>query len=369
MKTPARVVFGILALVLAIPLLASDHADPMVLEEPNANITDLFFYPKDDRMILIFNVRRALTAPKPYDLAPYEYVIHIDTNTPVTFEEENRLRYGGTVSNPGAIKENISFRFRLNDDATLKSKQFTGLTDTDQIEVYTGVREDPFIFPRFFKRNAISTVLSIPRTSFPPGKQDFIIWGSVYEDGEQIDHVGRSNRTQLGRFDFLNTLPPNEHVPAIMEKMKSRDALVKRFNKYKETQQIGGLLQYVYQIRKYDLQPDVMIYSSRYPAGFPNGRQLPDDPAGETCKYGDCVLQELAYIEGEDFPRRLTNDKEFLPDFPYLAEPYPDNPAQPAPAPSIYPTLFMLLLIVLLVVFLILWLVYKWGFRRGHAAA
>ncbi len=368
MKTPVRVVFAIFVLALSLPLLASDHADPMVLEKPDANITGLFFFPKDDRMFLIFNVRRALRAPKPYTLSPYEYVSHMDTNTPVTFEEENRVRYGGTVSNPSAIKETISFRFRLNDDTTLKSKAFTGLTGTDQIVVWTGVRDDPFIFPRFFEKNVISMAVSVPKTSFPAGKQDFIVWGSVYQDGKQIDHVGRSNRSQLGRFDFLNTLPPHEHVPAIMKVMKTWDRRFKWFNQYKETAPVAGLIQYVLQIRKYDVVPDVMIYSHRYPPKFPNGRQLPDDIVGDTCFYGDCILQELAYVEGKDFPRKTTNDKPFSDTFPFLAEPWPDQgPA--APAKSIWPLAITVLLIALLVVFLILWLVYRWGYRRGHAAA
>ncbi|HYR26882.1 MAG TPA: hypothetical protein VEU30_00365, partial [Thermoanaerobaculia bacterium] len=326
-----RLLPAIVALALTLPLLASDHADPMILQKPDANITGLFFFPHGDRMILVFNVRRALRAPKPYDLSPYEYVIHLDTNTPVTFGDEDRLRYGGAVSNPSAIKENISLRFRLNDDTTLKSKAFTGLTNPDQIVVWSGVRDDPFIFPRFFEKNVISMVTSVPRSSFPAGKQDFIVWGSVYQDGKQIDHVGRSNRTQLGRFDFLNTLPPNEHVPAIMKAMKFWDGWYNRLHQYKETDPIAGLIQYVLQIRKYDLHPDVMIYSDRYPAKFPNGRQLPDDIVGLTCEYGDCILQELAYVEGKDFPRKLVNDKPFSDQFPFLAEPWPDEgPATPS---------------------------------------
>ena len=48
----------------------SDHADPTNLTDPNANITDLFFFPKGDQYILIFNVRRALTAPSPTTSRP-----------------------------------------------------------------------------------------------------------------------------------------------------------------------------------------------------------------------------------------------------------------------------------------------------------
>lgn len=371
MKSVSSVLcFLLLFVALALPLQASDHADPMVLEKPDANITGLFFYPKDDQMILVFNVRRALTAPRPYNLEPYEYVIHMDVHTPVTFGDEDRARYGGAVSNPSGISEDIAFRFRLNDDATLKSKAFKGLTDTDKIVVWTGVRDDPFIFPRFFKKNVISMVLSVPKSSFPAGKQDFIVWGSVYDKkGRQVDHVGRSNRTQLGRFDFLNTVPPNEQVPAIMKEMKTWDRRFKFFNKYKETAPVAGLIQYVLQIRKYDLHPDVMIYSHRYPAVFPNGRQLPDDVAAHTCQYGDCVLQELSYIEG-GFPRQTVNDKPFSAEFPFLAEPWPDNPNQPPPTPSIYPRLiFVVLLFLILFWVLPLWLAYRWGKKRGMRMA
>jgi hypothetical protein len=40
---------------------ASDHADPLNVTDPNANITGLFIFPKDDQYVLIFNVRKSLT--------------------------------------------------------------------------------------------------------------------------------------------------------------------------------------------------------------------------------------------------------------------------------------------------------------------
>src|ERR1700730_5826633 len=84
---------------------ASDHADPLALSDPEANITDLFFFPKGDQMIVIFNVRRALTAPRPYNLEPYDYVIHMDLITSLSIDDPpdhpgNRARYGGTVMKP-----------------------------------------------------------------------------------------------------------------------------------------------------------------------------------------------------------------------------------------------------------------------------
>ncbi|MBZ5560306.1 MAG: DUF4331 domain-containing protein [Acidobacteriia bacterium] len=323
---------------LASPVLqASDHADPMILTDPNSNITGLFFFPKDDQMILILNVRRALTAPKPYDLAPYEYVVHMDLHTPVSFDKpDDRARYGGTIANPEGLTSDVTIRVHLNDDTTLKGAPvFEGrLTNTDRIRVYSGVRDDPFIFPRFFKRNVISMVFSIPMSSFPAGQQDWILWGSTYKDGKQLDHVGRSNRTQLARFDTLNPLPPTGHVAEIMKLMSSTGGLYTFLNKYQQTKALAGFVQYVLQIRKYDVATDVMIYTNRFPPGFPNGRRLPDDVAALTCATGDCILQELSYVEG-GWPRAVVNDKPFSDEFPFLADPWPDMPEAP-PAPSAF---------------------------------
>jgi hypothetical protein len=366
-------------MILIVPLLAlmpptiraSDHADPISLEEPESNLTDLFFYPSGDQMILILCVRRALTAPGPYNLAPFEYAVHFDLESGVTFEsEEDRARYGGTVANPEGLRPTATIRLRLNDDATLREKSFEGLKDPDRIRVYAGVREDPFNFPRFFDRNTIAMVLSIPMTSFPEGQRDWILWGTAYKDGEQVDHVGRSNRTQQARFDSLNLLPPNQHVPEIMRLMKRWDGVFTTLNNFREPQPkaLAGLIQYVLQIRKYDLAPDVMIYTNRFPPRFPNGRQLLDDVAALTCQIGDCILQEISFIEG-GWPRRRVNDKPFLAEWPYLAEPYPDRPQTVPSMPSIWPWIVGLVILVAIIGWgaieiirrLILWL-----WRRRH---
>jgi hypothetical protein len=354
-----------LAFLVLLPaaMQASDHADPMTLKEPLSNITGLFFFPKGDQMILILNVRRALTAPKPYQLSPFSYVVHMDLHSQVTFDDPDfKARYGGTVVNPSGLKDDVLITFRLNDDTTVKEKTFVGLKNPEAIQVWTGTRDDPFIFPRFFKKNVISMVMSIPLTSFPAGQQDWILWGTTHKGDEMLDHVGRSNRSQLGRFDFLNTLKVQDQVPAILDRMKSRDKLYNFFNQYKQTMPLAGLVQYVWQIRKYDIAPDVMIYSNRFPPGFPNGRQLPDDIVGITCLYGDCILQELAYVEGK-FPRQVVNDKPFLETFPYLAEPWPDSPEKP-PLKSIWPLVIMWLVIILILIVIENWIVVKIFCRR-----
>jgi hypothetical protein len=320
---------------------------------------------------------RALLNPKPYNLAPFEYAVHMDLTSPVAFEDPaDRARYGGTIVVPEKLHPDITIAIHLNDDTTLKDISFRGLKDTDRIRHFTGVRDDPFVFPRFFKKNVISMVMSIPKSAFPPGQQDFILWGTTYKDGKQVDHVGRSNRTQLVRFDALNTLPPNEHVKEIMKLMTFWDDTYTFFNGFKEwwSKSIAGLIQYTIKIRKYDLAPDVMIYSSRFPPGFPNGRMLPDDVAAQTCATGDCILQELSFVEG-GWPRQTVNDKPFLEEWPYIAEQWPDMPEMPPSTKSIWPYIIGIVVLVAIVSWgaieiirrLFLWLWRKW--RRKAALA
>ena len=174
------------------PARASDHADPLHLTDPYSNITGLFIFPKGDRYILIFNVHKSLVTPKPYTLSPYDYVVNIDLTTPLAFDSaEDRARYGGTVLQPEKIHADASITVHLNDDATLRDISYTGLKGTDRIRLFTGPRDDPFIFPRFFGVNVISMVMSIPKDAFPAGQHDFILWGTTWKDGTQLDHVGR----------------------------------------------------------------------------------------------------------------------------------------------------------------------------------
>ena len=369
----SRVLYLVFALLLLPqPGGASDHADPELLspEQAEANLTGLFFFPDGDQMIAILDVRRSLTTDPPYKLAPYEYTINMDLHTHVTFDNaEDLARYGGSIAKPETIEPDITLAFQLNSDATLKTKTFKGLKNPENIRIYTGVRDDPFIFPKFFKVNVITMVVSIPKSSFPETQKNWLLWATSRDiaSGRQIDHVGRSNRTQLGRFDFLNTLPPSKHVEALREAAKSRDKL-QQFLKdclppLASLNQLSGLF-----IRHYDYFPDVMVYPNQLPPGFPNGRRLPDDVALLTCAQGDCPLQENAYIDTTAWPRATVNDKPLLAAFPYLAEPWPPREA-PAPA-SCWPYIWEYLIEPgLFVLAVVGGLVFWWRRHKRKAAA
>lgn len=352
----------VLFATLAVPAKASDHADPLVVEEPEANITDLFFYPHNDNYVLIFNVRRATTKGKPFPITPYSYNINIDIHSQVSFaSDSDRARYGGTIVNPSGIKPDVVFTIQFNDDLTLRKKDVTGLQHPETIRWYSGLRDDPFIFPRFFKKNAISVVAEFPKSCFPAGQQDFLLWGVSTKDGKQLDHVGRSSRTQQARFGFLNTVAPNAHVSGIMQMMAKQMKQQAFLTKYKLLVPLSNVTELLTNLRAYDVAPDVMIYSNRYPPVFPNGRQLTDDVAAITCSTGDCILQELSFIEG-GWPRATMNDKPFLTDFPYEADPWPDMPEKPGPV-SFWHIGIWILLLVLLLIALWSWLFYYLGRR------
>ncbi|MGJ0516807.1 MAG: hypothetical protein ACR65O_13785 [Methylomicrobium sp.] len=357
-----------LLFLLSSGAIASDHADPIDLDattqEPN--ITGLFFYPEGDNMIVVFNVRRSLTAAPPYNFAPYEYTVNFDLHSKLKFDnEEDRARYGGTIVSPETIEADASVTIHLNDDASLKDKTIKGLKNSESIVLYTGVRDDPFIFPRFFNVNVVTMVMKIPLTSFPENQQDFLLWGTSksVEDGKQIDHVGRSNRTQLGRFDILNTVHPSQHVALIKEKAESRkkvqDFFLACIPALAQLNQLSGLL-----IRHYDMVPDVMIYTNRFAPGFPNGRRLADDVALLTCNQGDCPLQENAFIDTEQWPRSTVNDKPLLNEFPYLAEPWPARPQ--TPPPSCWPYILKFVVIPVLILLGIIVGLVIWCRKRCH---
>jgi hypothetical protein len=209
----------------------------------------------------------------------------------------------------------------------------------------------------FFGTNVVSMVMGIPLSAFPPEQRDWVIWGTSSLGGRQLDHVGRSLRTQNPRFELLNTLPPSAHVAAIREEHEHPSLMRDIFLR------IGFNSMFAY--RRWDQVPDVMIYTRQAPIGFPNGRLITDDVAELLATYGDTLLKEISYIAG-GWPRATTNDKPFKRTFPYLADPWPDKPSSP-PLKLTAASKFKVLLIglvVFLVPFLLGWLVAYWLYRR-----
>ncbi|MEJ2680051.1 MAG: hypothetical protein P8176_00350 [Gammaproteobacteria bacterium] len=307
-------------LVCPMSVWASDHADPLRIfskSNPAESLAGLFVFPSQDKMTVILTLYPGLkSGAQPKGISRYEYRVNFSLHVPVDFaDEQQRVRFGGTVSASSAIKADATMTFKLKENAELSAFEAGGaLQGVNPIKTFAGVRDDPFIFPRFFGTNVVALVAELPRSAF--GDQtDFIIWGGIYKNGKKIDHVGRSNRTMQPRLDFLNTLEPDAHLAAIIQRHDSPNVIQRK---------LMQMLQPLLAIRDYDKFVDVMIYSKSRPAGFPNGRKLTDDVAALTCQYGDCLLWELSYgdVKTWEWPRKTVNDKPFLQTFPYLAEPW-----------------------------------------------
>lgn len=347
-------------LTLNMSVNASDHADPIALTNLAEGITGLFAFPKGDDLIVILTVRRSLTSPPPYRFGDRDFTIYMDLDADISFDSaENNARYGGTVNKPDQIYPEIAIRFRLDENGQPQAgfPKFEGtkeLRGYQDIPVDVGVYDDPFIFPRFFKMNVVAMSLKIPMSAFPAGQKDMLLWATTRDDGDLVDHVGRSNRTQQARFDFLNRLTPDKQVPDIQWRRDGgvtiQNGLAELMSHFQPVGALSGLYEYIFEIRPYDIHPDVMIYSTKREPGYPNGRRLEDDVAGLTCDQGECILQELAFIEG-GWPRQTVNDKPFQADFPYLAEPWPDHPEHDHP--ERFAIIFWSLVIGLLVLFIL----------------
>ncbi|HSQ57292.1 MAG TPA: hypothetical protein VLM40_16340 [Gemmata sp.] len=405
---------GIFALLLVGGARASDHADPIFNRRMEAGITDLFAFPAKDglrmtpekgkdgkpirdekqnfkyrftpgtaawrddavqpnEIVLILCVRRSLTTSPPFgELNRYTYKIHLDCHSEVDYVKDtaNLERYGGTVVNPRQIDPDASIIFEMNNDTSLRRIEFLGFQNRGLIpKPFTGVRDDPFIFPQFFGTNVIAFVARIPIRCLPATqKTDCLIWATSERDGKQIDHVGRSQRTQLPRFDLLNTIPPSEHLKALHESNDDPSLL---------DDILRNIITPPFVLRPYDYQPDVMFYSresDREPR-YPNGRQLEDDVALLTCLQGDCQLFELSQSHPKfskgPAGRPTANDKPFSNTFPYLADPHPDSDPPKPPrgpiAPSFSTRNWVTLTVAALILLTLLitpWLLYRRANRR-----
>lgn len=332
----------------------------------------------DNWLILSLSVRRALEPDqaKTLDLKPYTYRIHLDLAPPVRFAaaQSSELSgaalaahqrdlsmqelYGGIITHPEDIADTAVLSFNLDlqpreeaepsvtvelraagflsSESVEPKESVVKLPPTElllgtslpsnQIAVTAAVFDDPFIFPRFFRRNVIGVVASIPlkKLALTPradGSMPILLWATTHKNDTQIDHVGRSLRTQLPRFGYLNDKRPAEQVRAIM-RVHDQPTITEAL--------LGSIVSPLFAHRHYDSVPDVMIYDLHKLPVFPNGRWLADDVAEILADDGETLLLELSYAESRQFPRAKTNDKEFFQRFPYLAEPWTEDEVREA---------------------------------------
>ena len=198
------------------------------------------------------------------------------------------------------------------------------------------------------------------------GERTVLLWASSHRLNRQIDHVGRSLRTMLPRFEQLNTLHPAEHVSYLRRRHAAPGVVDDVLNYFASS---------IFGLRHYDFEPDVMICRLQLddrgeirPVKYPNGRNLEDDVALICCEQGDCLLYEVSLAEAHAAhqPRPTTNGegRDFLTQFPYLLDANPDP--QPLPPPRLRERTWLILgssSLAILAFILWPWLLW-WRIRR-----
>lgn len=274
-----RSIFVFMLAVLSFHALqASDHAD---VHRGAANLGDFYVFKRNDKLVMIVTVLADLPVnPERFHFpGDVTYRFMIDRNPGVRFDDAAALKtYGGTIINPAFIKEDIVIEVRFPNHGVGKSISVTGLRSgtSNNIVMFAGIRDEPFIRGGFNGRNIASIVIELPLESVisKTDNQTILAWSTTdTANGVQADLGSHPYRSQIQ--PKLNGLHPSEHFK---------------------------LLQ---------IPPDVVIYNMKQPAKFPNGRELADD------------VVDL-FIPAEEIIRRhgsnpSENDVKFLDEFPYLA--------------------------------------------------
>ncbi len=288
---------GTLALAAALlivpqhPVLASDHSDSPAGPagaRPDAGITDLHAFVAGSNLVLSMCTNPAIPTSATSYVFPTDvaFEFHIDVDAAVSSDDPGGD--GGTVLEPEKIHEEIIFRIRFRDDGSAKVQRvMRGVVRNDPqiVNFFAGLRDEPFIRGPRQGRNSGCIVMETPLASVLAGQSTLLIWGTTRVedlDGPHQEIAGRSLRSMFPEQNALNLAQPKHHLNHL------------------------------------GFRPDVVIYDTSQPAGFPNGRLLTDDVVNQVCDLsGECR------VLANDSPFPSVNDRTFLETFPYLAEPHP----------------------------------------------
>lgn len=276
---------------------AADHGDTPLLKEvgrPDARLTDLYAFTVGNDLVLVMDTNPAIPAGVTDYVFPSDvkFRILIDNDSEVSFSDPvANDEFGGAIVDPAKVSANIELRFQFKADGTLQVVT-TGLDPLAQhlIYVLADLRDDPFIRTTRDGRNIGAIVVQMPLSMVLGNQDTLLIWGTSKVDtfsGGRHELAARALRSQFPENDVLNTLKP-----------------AAQFTVAGET-------------------PDVLIFDTSSPAGFPNGRALTDDVVDLVCDLAnECRVSILEGQGGKPRRRPRANDKSFLQDFPYLAEPH-----------------------------------------------
>ncbi|MEX0645696.1 MAG: DUF4331 family protein, partial [Parvularculaceae bacterium] len=193
-----------------------------------------------------------------------------------------------------------------------------GLSDREEqnVKVFAGLRDDPFIRGPQIGRNVASIVVELPLAyvlANPSGRMKDAVAKKLCERG-----VGARRKCHEPILVWATSRVPDISGPQSElggRAMRSQcpqpicnavDGADLNLRNETSPQKYARLL---------GIRPDVVIFDASRPAGFPNGRLLTDDVVSIVAEFGQNLLSN-------DFPCPSANDAAFLPTFPYLAPPH-----------------------------------------------
>jgi hypothetical protein len=289
----AVVCAAVLAWTVSLPSRAADHGDtPLLIQigRHDARLTDLHAFRNGDNLVLSLSTNPAIPVSATSYTFPSDLTlrIYVDRHSRVSFEDADAVRlFGGTIESPEGVRPDLTFTITFDEegDPSLDVRGL-GRQARERIQLFAGLRDDPFINGLRSGRNVASIVLEMPLADVlrpQAGDSTILVWAKSdvpNVDGPDDEHAGRNLRSQVLGNEELNTMGPADHW------------------------------------MKMGVVPDVVIYDTSRPAGFPNGRLLTDDIIDMLGNDGDPAVFNNPTAEAP-----TANDVPFLATFPYLAPP------------------------------------------------
>ena len=270
---------------------------------PDARVSDLHVFTNNGNLVLAMATfpNIPVTASGSYKFAAdLTFTFKIDNNSAVSFADSARnTEFGGTIVNPDAMDADIELEVEF-DDMGNPSLTTSGLTaeQEDMVNLFTGLRDDPFIRGPQIGRNVAAIVVEIPQSFVLGNQSTILVWATARAGQLKVSGV---KQHELGARALRSQCPQPQCNALDGPDLNLRNET----SPHRYSTDLGNNI------------PDVVIYDTSRPALFPNGRLLTDDVVDIVATFpsGQNIL-------GNDAPFPSTNDKPFLAVFPYYAAPH-----------------------------------------------
>jgi hypothetical protein len=342
---------------------AADHREaPLIREDPTADINDIYAFPSpnDPSKVVLAMTVNPFSVPAEaisYAFAPdVEYAFRIDTDGDGREERVIRVRFGEPGSDGQRFRVFLPDGRKFDGDATPPTEAVVPndpiiVQGPSGVRAFAGPRDDPFFFDvvGFFRFldgtgsfsgsdgfagfNVSAIVLEVPLELVGAGEGTVGIWGTTGRSAVTLRAApNRSlSRTFLGvDFPTQTNFGPstqiermgNPAVSTVLIPSGQKDIFNATQPRFDAQDFAGTLVASLQALGTPDdniavlasvAVPDTLKFDAAGPAGFPNGRGLPDDVIDVLL---GLILGDPSIGDGVD-----ANDVPFAQEFPFLAPP------------------------------------------------